>query len=248
MPTCGGSRSIVPRDIWSRATGHCSESCLGRREKNGPVTSTATRDPEAVFPDELAIYLGLGEVGGFGKIVQVDGAGRVLGSVNLAGTPYGLAFHENRLVAALPSANKVVAVSEEAEVMTMLDGVNLPNPISVAVNPHSGDILVADNQTDNLMLMKGGEAAGLEVLHRVEGADEQLQNMSLAVTSDGYILFGTAPPKGVFRFQVDGDITLENPILPECGDVAASPDSKLWAATQPKYCATFLWHGEDRDH
>ena len=209
-----------------------------------PVTSTSTRDPEAAFPDELAIYLGLGEVGGFGKIVQVNGTGRVLASVNLAGTPYGLAFHENRLVAALPGANKVVTVNEAAAVMTVLDGVNLPNPISVAVNPRSSDILVADNQTDNLMLIENGEAGGLKVLHHVPSPPQRLQNMSLAITSDGYILFGTAPPNGVFRLQADGDIKLENPVLPDYGDVAASPDSKLWAATQPKYVQ--LFYGTDR--
>ena len=60
---------------------------------------------------ELAIYLGVGEVLGPGKIVQVDEEGRVLSSVDLPNTPYGVALDTDRVLAALPRAGEVVGVS-----------------------------------------------------------------------------------------------------------------------------------------
>src|SRR3954462_7586370 len=92
-----------------------------------------------------AIYLGCGEVGGPGTVVQLDLTGKVLGTVELADTPYGLAADRAGLVAALPGRNsgKVVRIGRTGRVETLLeDAAGLPAPIAVAADPKTGDVLV----------------------------------------------------------------------------------------------------------
>jgi len=54
----------------------------------------------AQFSRDLAVYLGCGNVEGPGTVVQLDQTGKVLGTLQLPGTPYGLAVHKDGLVVA----------------------------------------------------------------------------------------------------------------------------------------------------
>src|SRR6476660_4310068 len=74
----------------------------------------ALKEPDGVpwpGPDP-AIFLGCGESGGPGTVVQFDLAGRVIGTIHLTDTPYGLAADHAGLVAALPAqrAGRVVRI------------------------------------------------------------------------------------------------------------------------------------------
>ena len=69
--------------------------------------------------NELAVFLGCGGVRGPGTVVQVDASGKVLGTVNLANTPYGLAALKDGLVAALPTSGKVVKIDAEGKKETL---------------------------------------------------------------------------------------------------------------------------------
>ena len=56
--------------------------------------------------------------------------------------------------------------------------------------------------------------------------------MSVAVTNDKHVVFGTNGDKGIYRFSGDEHSAGSAPLLPENGGVAADPKSLRWAATQ----------------
>lgn len=194
--------------------------------------------------DELAIYLGVGEVVGPGKIVQVDQDGRVLAAVDLPNTPYGLAMAEDRLVAAIPRGKRVVSVSRTGKLNANAEHSEIPHPLSVAIAPESGDIIVADNGSDIVGKLKAADDYRPEVVVRIPGSPSSAQNMSVAATVDGYMILGSSSPAGVFRLGLEGKGRLGNPVLPRDGSVAASPDTKLWAACQPDHVQVF--YGEEK--
>jgi len=180
-----------------------------------------------------AIYLGCGEVQGAGTVVQLDMTGKVLGTVALTNTPYGLAADRAGLIAALPArgAGKVVRIGRAGKVETILeDATRLPAPIAVAADPTTGDLLVADNAADVLLLLPGGEAKKALRVLAIRGHEAHLQDMSVAFAADGNLLFGGTGPVGVYRFKNGDGVALGDPVFSERGAVAAASGSKRWAA------------------
>jgi DNA-binding beta-propeller fold protein YncE len=201
----------------------------------GPSWSGAGDEPKgtAELRKDLAVYLGCGDVEGGGTVVQLDRSGKVLGLVRLSATPYGLAARKEGLVAALPGrgAGSVVTIDTGGKVETLLQDVQtLPAPINVAVHPVSGDVLIADNQTDVLVLLPAGDPSKRRTVLQIKGYERQLQDMSVAFTKDEHLLFGGSGPEGMYRFRGDKDATLGEPLLPDRGGVAADPTSKRWVA------------------
>jgi DNA-binding beta-propeller fold protein YncE len=201
----------------------------------GPARSLAGDEPAgpADLGKDLAVYLGCGDVQGGGSVVQLDRTGKVLGIVRLSNTPYGLATRKGGLVAAVPSfgAGSVVSIDSTGKVDTLLQDVQaLPAPINVAVDPASGDILVADNRTDVLVLLPAGGPKQRRTILQITGHENHLQDMSVAFTRDRHLLFGGSGPEGIYRFRGDKDATLGDPLLPDRGGVAADPTSKRWVA------------------
>ena len=66
------------------------------------------RKPKLGKNNELAIYLGCGEAAGPGTIVQLDASGKVLATLALPSTPYGMAAAKDGLVVAFPSHPRAV--------------------------------------------------------------------------------------------------------------------------------------------
>ena len=197
-------------------------------ERSDLSASASNLSRDGTLDDSFSVYLGVGNVNGPGKLVQLDGAGNQQGVVVLPSTPYGLAYDSDQLWAALPGANRVVSVDAQGRVDTVMKGENLKNPISVAVAPESSEILVADNHTDVLLLLSRSNANEYKVIHR-GGPSRNLQNMSVAMTLDGFGLMGTSDPSGVYHFPLRVGISLGAPILSSSGDVAADPTSTRWA-------------------
>ncbi len=191
--------------------------------------SNLSRDSK--LDGSFSIYLGVGNVNGRGKVIQLDGAGKRRGMVELPSTPYGLAYDSVQLWAAIPSAKRVVSIDAQGRVNTVLEAEELKNPISVAAAPGNPDILVADNHTDVLVLLSRNHANEYKVIYRGE-TSSNLQNVSVAMTLDGFGLMGTSNPRGVYHFPLRVGISLGAPILSSGGDVAADPTSTRWAVMQ----------------
>ena len=96
----------------------------------------------------------------------------------------------------------------------------------------SDTIVVADNVAN---VLAATTAAGVDpkVYRRFKGQKWDAQDMSVAVTTDRHVIFGTNGDKGIYRFSGDDHSASKGPLLPEAGGVAADTASLKWAATQP---------------
>ncbi|MEJ2704690.1 MAG: redoxin domain-containing protein [Sedimentisphaerales bacterium] len=206
-----------------------------RRSSTGShlIASTSSLTRDGTLDDGFSIYLGVGNVNGPGKVIQLDGAGKWRGMVELPSTPYGLAYDSEQLWAALPGANRVVSIDAQGRVDTVLDTEELKNPISVAVAPGNRDILVADNETDALGLLSRNHTNEYKVIYRGE-TPNKLQNISVAMTFDGFGLMATDNPRGIYHFPLRVGTSLGAPLLASSGDIAADPTSTRWAVMQPR--------------
>jgi hypothetical protein len=231
------NRSLVIAFVATSTVCAFAVSAHGQRQ---PMSSQQRAESTA-FSDELAVYLGCGKPRGPGAVYQLDSAGKVLGSVALSGTPYGLAAEKERLVAALPalagakmmkidSTGKPDVLFEEREL--------LPAPITVAVTPGTHEVVVGDNRKDVVIFLPDSKHQDRLPILDVSGdagARKFLQNMSLAITSDHFVLFGTDHPRGIYRFTLPrGDelrlLNQQTQVLRDDGEVASDPSSKRWAA------------------
>lgn len=137
------------------------------------------------------------------------------------------------VVAALPGRNpgKVVRIGRTGKVETLLENARtLPAPIAVAADPGTGDVLVADNDADVVLLLPGGRASEARVVVAIDGHKGHLQDMSVAFAADGHLLFGGSGPVGVYRFKGGPAATLGEPVVGEPGGVMSAPGSRRWAA------------------
>ena len=197
--------------------------------------SCEAADGKPDFGKDLAIYLGCGEVDGPGEVVQVDSAGKVLGRVKLTNSPSGLAVGKDGLVACMPWPMKEMVVQIDAKGKVDLlydDRDRCRHALAAAANPQSGDVLIADNLTNVLILLPGGAAKDARILTAVPRGKGAMPGMSVAIASDGAYLLGGSGTKGIYRFSAGKAVTLGDPLLPGFGYVAADPSSKRWAATQ----------------
>jgi hypothetical protein len=135
------------------------------------------------------------------------------------------------LLAALPSAHRVLKIDAKGKTETLLDAdAGLPAPIAVATDPKTDDVLVADNFADVLVLLPKGEAAKRRNILKILGHEQHLQDMSIAIARDGHVVFGSSGPVGVFRFHPDENPALDTSLLGQNAGVAADPTSKRWVA------------------
>ena len=185
---------------------------------------------------ELVLYLSCGheDKGGPGKVYQVDQNGRVLGIVNLPSTATGIALHRsNGLIVTMPQeGGKLMRIDDSGKKSLVREKDDLlPHPIDVGMAGESDTIVVADNRSNVLgATTTGGSKA--RIYQRFDGIEEMRQEMSVAVTKDRHVIFGTDEKPGVYRFAGDDYSASQKPILPESGGVAADPASLRWAATQ----------------
>jgi hypothetical protein len=185
-------------------------------------------------PPAFVLYISTGDETGPGKVYQVDDTGRVLGVVHLPSTATGIALHRTHgLILALPrDGGRIVRIDDTGQLSTLLEkDKTLVHPVDVAVGGDSDTVLVADNIADLLAMTTSGGGRPT-IYRRFEGQQWAAQGMSIAVTKDRHVIFGTDGEKGVYRFSGDEHAAAAKPLLPAPGGVAADAKSLQWAATQ----------------
>jgi hypothetical protein len=191
-------------------------------------TTTVEPDPQASIGEGNALYLGCGAVGGPGKVYQVDSRGRIRGSIDLPGTPYGIDVRGDELVAAIPRG-KVTTIASDGSIETVRVP-QITTPLDVAAHPRTGDLIVADNSADVVVHVPADDTGQPEILQKLEGSERRAQNVSVAVDAKGRVLFATNVPPGIYRFPLKDAGKLGTPIVENEGDVAADRSSNRWAA------------------
>ncbi len=193
-----------------------------------------------------AVYISCGEEGRPGRVYQVDEQGTVLGIVPLAQAATGVALHRgNALVLAVPGdGGRLQRIDSNGKLSTLLtDHKELVHPVDVGIAANSDTILVADNIADVLATT---DTAGREprIIQRLHDQKWTVQGMSVAMTGDRYVLFGTDGRDGIYRFT-DGDTSTAQPaVLPYFGGVAADTGSPRWAAAQGPNMV-YVYQGEE---
>ena len=187
---------------------------------------------------EIVLYISAGNDGEQGgKIYQVNDAGRVLGIVNLPYQATGLALHrDSGLIAVTPrDRGKIYRLDDTGKLSVIMENnPKLPHPVDVGIAGDSDTIVVADSMAD---VLAATNIAGTDpiVYERFETAKYDDQKMSVAVTYDKHVMFGTNVQSGIYRFfrgEQAQESSSPGPILPGSGGVAADPKSLKWAATQ----------------
>ncbi len=192
------------------------------------------KDAELPATPQIVFYVSCGDESGPGQVFQVTELGAVLGLRNLPYAATGLALHRTHgLIAALPrDGGKIMRIDDTGKVETILENDPLVvQPIDVGVASKSDTIVVADNISDCLAATN---TAGRkpEVYLGFEGQKYENQQMSVAVTTDRHVIFGTNGDEGIFRYAGDDFTATRGPLLPGRGGVAADTTSLKWAATQ----------------
>lgn len=191
-----------------------------------------------VLPPETVLYISAGNEGEEGgKIYQVNDAGRVLGIVNLPYQATGLALHRNNgLIAVSPrDRGKVYRLDDSGKLSVIMENnPKLPHPIDVGVAGDSDTIVIADSMAD---VLAATNIAGTDpvIYERFETAKYDDPRMSVAVTRDKHVMFGSDSQNGIYRFFRGEEVQESQspgPVLPGSGGVAADPKSLKWAATQ----------------
>lgn len=186
------------------------------------------------IPPAFVLYVSTGDEAGPGKVYQLNEHGRVLGWVNLPYTATGMALHRTHgLVLAVPrDGGKIMRIDETGKLSTVLEkDKTLVHPVDVGIAGLSDTVVVADNIADVLAATTTGGTKA-KIYHRFEGQKWAAQDMSVAVTRDKHVVFGTDGDKGIYRFSGDDYSASRPPLLPGPGGVAADTKTLRWAATQ----------------
>ncbi len=198
------------------------------------------------LPPAFVLYLSTGDELGPGKVYQLDENGRVLGIKNVPYTPTGMALHRTHgLVLAMPrDGGKIMKIDDTGKLSTILEkDKKVVHPIDVGIGGDSDTIVIADNIADVLAATSIGGIKP-KVYQSFESQKWTAQDMSVAVTKDKHVIFGTDGERGIFRFAGDDFTAQSKPLLPEPGGVAADPKSLRWAATQ-KPNLIYVFEGEE---
>jgi len=204
----------------------------GRTAVRLPLDSTV--EPPSKPPPRFVLYLSCRDPSGRGRVYQVDEQGDILGLVTLPYAATGLALHcERGLVAAVPRRyGQILQIDHEGKVSVLLErDPLLTHPVDVGIAGRSDEILVADS-IGQLLASTSMAGHKARLYRRLAFPSRDSPAMSVAVTLDKQVLYGTDREPGIYRFSGD-DSPVPAPILPKSGGVAADPDSLQWAATQP---------------
>ena len=194
----------------------------------------------------MVLYISCGEESGTGKVYQVDESGRVLGIVNLPYTATGIALHrDNGLVLAVPrDGGKIMRIDDTAKVSILVDkDKEVVHPVDVALPAESDSVLIADNIA-GLLAATTSVGGTPKIYHRFPPDKWNAPEMSIAVTKDRHVIYGTTNPVGVYRFSGDDYSMKQAPLLPNEGGVAADTTSLKWAATQQPNLV-YVFEGEE---
>jgi hypothetical protein len=158
-----------------------------------------------------------------------------LGVVNLPYTATGLALHRDEgLICAMPrDGGKLVRIDDTGKVGTVLEkDTSLVHPVDVGVGGKSDTIVVADDIAHTISVTTASGQKP-QLYQKLDDETSSVNtDMSLAVTTDKHVIYGTNGKAGIYRLNGDESAGLQKPILPGSGGVAADPGSLKWAATQ----------------
>lgn len=191
------------------------------------VKPAAQRQERAQLDPNQAVYVACGKPTGPGKVYQVDSLGQILGCVDLPSTPYGIVASSDAITVALPSLGLLRIAADGS--YAPLAKPHVHRALDVAINTETGDLVVADNRADVLWLVGSDPDVEPRRIQSFEGSERQLQNMKVAMTADGFLLFASDQPNGVYRWRPTEDGELGAPLVKEDGDVAGDPNSTRWA-------------------
>ena len=120
----------------------------------------------------------------------------------------------------------------------------LVHPVDVGIGANSDTIVVADNFSHVLAATNTGGVKAK--VYQNLGYDKWLHpDMSVAVTRDKHVVFGTNGRSGIYRFSGYDNALSRGPILPKPGGVAADTATQKWAATQSPNLI-YVFDGEEQ--
>jgi hypothetical protein len=210
--------------------------------KVGPLPDFA---PQPKIP-AMVLYISCGEDAGPGRVYQVDDNGRVLGMVNLPYTATGLALHRTHgLVCALPrDGGRLMRIDETGKVATIMEkDPTLVHPVDVGVGAESDTIVVGDN-IGHVLAATTTAGDKPKVYRKFDEQKWAEPDMSVAVTRDKHVIYGSNGPEGIFRYAGDNFSASQQPLLPGRGGVAADTNTLMWAATQNPN-QVYVFEGEE---
>jgi len=186
----------------------------------------------------MALYLSCGEETGTGRVHQVDATtGERLRVSQLPHVATGLAFHRTGwLVAVMPrDGGQLVRIDDRGRYSPLLwkDSL-LRHPVDIGIPAGSDVVVVAD---DIAHVLAATDIVGdpPRVFQQFTLPRTDQPSMSVAVTPDLHVLYGTSKEPGVYRFPPVNPAAARAPLLPDPGGVAAdghSLNTQKWAATQ----------------
>ena len=202
----------------------------------GQLPESTTPVKQNTLDKDLAIYLGVGNVQGSGKIVQIDGQGEVLGSVKIESTPYDLYATRDFVFAVLPGSGGIIRVFRNGHVSPLKSTGGIGHPVAIAAHAETGRVYIGDNSTDTIVRMTPGRLTDDEF--HIDEPDNTWQSLSLAIVSESKLAVASSNPQGVFFLNFD-DGELGDPLLPSAGKVASLENSPRWAVTQEESIEIF---------
>jgi hypothetical protein len=200
---------------------------------------------EKKAPD-FVVYISTGSETSPGLVYQTDQSGRVLGKVKLPYTATGMALHRDHgLILAIPrDGGKIMQIDDTGKTSTILEKDSLiVHPVDVGICADSDTVVVADNVSNVLAAINTGGSKP-KVYQRFTGNKWTAQGMSVAVTNDRHVIFGTDGEPGIYRYSGDDHSASQKPLMPGYGGVAADTKSLRWAAAQEPNLV-YVYEGED---
>jgi serine/threonine protein kinase len=208
----------------------------GDASDKAPAAIETPNGDAAAKDDRYSVYLGCGNAGGPGTIVQLNLAGEIQSEVHTFDSPNGLAFSGDSLAVGIATpfigGGQSVFVRKDGSIDHMTLTRKFPAPIAIAVDYDTQEVLVADNDDNTVSRVLADKEGQVELLFRTPlNADhDHFPSMSIAAAQDGFVIFSASDPLGVYRIPLKADQQLPEPLLPgDCG-VAADPTSNRWVA------------------
>ena len=150
------------------------------------------------------------------------------------------------MVVSIPrDGGKIFRIDDTGKVIPVLSNEKgMLHPVDVACGGESDALLIADDLSG--VLMATTAAGGEPKVYRKFTPQrwDSAAKMSVAVTRDKHVIYGTSSPAGIYRYFGDGNSASQTPVLPGSGGVAADPKSLCWAATQSPN-QVYVYEGED---
>ena len=201
----------------------------------------ASRGGTAILNDSVAIYVGYGSEHGNGRILEIDGNGKLLGSIALPGAPHSLAYVDGRIAVAIPTHKpSVVVLSPTGEIEELpLEEQAFPSVTGISSTGRGAQLVVADNEVNVLAMFSAENPSEFSTIARISGDKDFRQRTSLAVTGDKHLLYSGTLLEGVYRFPLSTNLEMGDPVLQSYARVAADLKSTWWVAALDEELVVF---------